>query len=138
MNSKLYQKYLSLKIENPDFVYLFKTKNYYFFIADDALKMSSLLNLNLTNFSSIIMMCEFPTTSFDEYLNKINELNIKARTIPLSEDIFNYDLEKCFNSVKYNELISNFLNINIDNLSISQAYDLLRDLQKKLKDFKIK
>ena len=137
MNSKLYQKYLSLKIENSDILYLFKSKDYHFFIADDAVKISSLLDLSLTNLGSIITICEVPIEHLDTYLNKLHALNIKVKIIPLSGDVFNYNLEKCFNSIKYNEIISNFLNIKIDDLSISQSYDLLKSLQKKFKNFNI-
>lgn len=136
MNSKLYQKYLSLKIENSEFLYLFKSKNYYFFVADDAIKVSPLLNLDLSNLNSIIMKCGFSLSSSEIYLKKLDDLKLNYKIISLTEDIFNYDLEKCFTSTKYNEFVSNFLNIKINELSISQAYDLLRDLQEKFKNWK--
>lgn len=59
MNSKLYQKYLSLKIEDSNYLYLFNSKEYYFFIANDALEVAYSLNLDLTNLNSIIMKCGF-------------------------------------------------------------------------------
>lgn len=136
MNSKLYQKYLSLKIENSEFLYLFKSKNYYFFVANDAIKVSPLLNLDLSNLNSIIMKCGFSLSSSEIYLKKLDDLKLNYKIISLTEDIFNYDLEKCFTSTKYNEFVSNFLNIKINELSISQAYDLLRDLQEKFKNWK--
>ena len=138
MNSKLYQKYLSLKIENPELTYLFKSKNHCFFIADDATNMASLLNLDLTSLGSVIMKCEFPIYSSEAYFNKFKKLKINIKVVPLTEDVFNYDLENCLNSSKYNELILNFLKVNIDDLSIFQAYELLKDMQKKFRNFKIK
>ena len=60
-------------------------------------------------------------------------MKIDYKIIPLPEDIFNYDLERCYNSTKLNDFLSNFLDVRINELSISQAYDLLRDFQKKLK-----
>lgn len=138
MNSKLYQKYLSLKIEDSDFCYLFKSKNCYFFIADDAQKMSSILDLRLENLNSVIMKCQFSDASYNKNINKLKEANIKFKEILLPNEIFNSDLENCLNSNKYNELIFNFLNVNIEDLSISQAYDLLNSLQKKFINFKIK
>ena len=133
MNSKLYQRYLSLKIENSELLYLFKSKNYYFFIADDALKVSPLLNLNLTNLNSIIVKCGFSLNFSERYFKKLDNLKIDYKIVLLPEDIFNYDLERCYNSTKLNDFLSNFLDVKINELSISQAYDLLRDFQKKLK-----
>lgn len=135
MNNKLYKKYLSLKIENPDIAYLFKAQNNYFFIANDAIKMSKLLGLELINLNSVIFKCEFSETSYNLYLKKLDENNIIIKIINLSEDVFNYELEKYFCSNEYNELLSNFLQIDINSLSISQAYDLLNDLQKRISDF---
>ena len=138
MNSKLYQKYLSLKIEDSEFCYLFKSKNCYFFIADDAQKVSSILDLHLENLNSVIMKCQFSAASYNKNITKLKEANIKFKEILLPNEIFNSDLENCLNSNKYNELIFNFLNVNIEDLSISQAYDLLKSLQKKFINFKIK
>ena len=67
----------------------------------------------------------------------MNDLKINFKIIPISEDIFNCDLETCINSPTFDELISNFLNVKIDDLSISQAYSLLNELQNKIKEFKI-
>ena len=125
MNNKLDKKYLSLKIEDSNFFYLFQTPQKYIFIANDATKIAPLLNLELTNFNSVLMKCEFPSACYKLYCD-----------IPISEDIFNCDLETCINSQTFDELISNFLNVEIDNLSISQAYSLLNELQNKIKDFK--
>ena len=138
MNSKLYQKYLSLKIEDSEFCYLFKSKNCYFFIADDAQEIASMLDLRLENLNSVIMKCQFSAGSYNKNITKLKKANIKFKEILLPNEIFNSDLENCMNSNKYNELIFNFLNVNIEDLSISQAYDLLKSLQKKFINFKIK
>ena len=136
MNNKLYKKYLSLKIDDTSYFYLFKTNDIYVFIADDAQILAPLLRLDLINLNTVIMKCEFSSEQSEYYLKKLNDLKIKFKIITLSDDIFNYNLEECFQSNKYNELINHFLAVNIDNLSISQAYDLLKNLQDKFKTFK--
>lgn len=108
MSSKLYKKYLSLKIEDSSYFYLFKSGIFYIFISDDAKIISPLLNLKLTNLNSVIMKCGFPINSAEKYLNA-KELVV---------------------------ILGDFLNVNIDTLSISQAFDLLYDLQDKLKNFR--
>ena len=133
MNHKLYKKYLSLKIEDSSYFYLFKSRDFYFFISDDAKIVGPLLDLKLTNLDSVIMKCEISLDLVKKYLEKMNRLNLKYQIIPLTDDIYNCDLERCFQSQEFNEVIDNFLNITIDNLSISQAFDLLHDLQNKCK-----
>lgn len=72
----------------------------------------------------------------DRYFKKLDDLNFKYKIIHLPEEIYNYDLEKCFSATRYKQFISNFLDIKISELSISQAYDLLIDLQKKFRKWK--
>ncbi len=42
---------------------------------------------------------------------------------------FSTELDKYLNGQQILEIVNNFLKINIDELSISQAYDVLNDLQ---------
>lgn len=133
MNHKLYKKYLSLKIEDSSYFYLFQSREFYFFISDDAKIVAPLLDLKLTNLNSVIMKCGFSMNLAKQYLEKINQLKLEYQIIPLTDDIYNYDLEKCFHSQELNEMIENFINLRIDDFSISQAFDLLHDLQEKFK-----
>lgn len=134
MNNKLYKKYISLKIENSNFFYLFKTKNFYFFISDDAKVIAPKLNLELTQLDPVILKCEFPIEDFEIYNNKLKNLNINFEIISLTNDIFNHDLELCLSSTTSKDTLNTFFNVKIDDLSISQAYELLHNLQKKLKN----
>lgn len=138
MSSKLYKKYLSLKIEDSSYFYLFKSGAFYAFISDDAKIIAPLLGLRLTNLNTVIMKCEFPVNSSEKYFKKIEDLNLKVKIITLTDDFFNYDFEKYLNTKEFIEIIDNFLNINIGDLSISQSFDLLYDLQDKFKHFREK
>lgn len=133
MDNKLYKKYLSLKIEDSSYFYIFKTANVYLIMSDDAQILAPLLNLELTNLNSIIPKCVFPVDSLNLYLSKLKNLNIKFKIVELPVDIFNYELSKCCSSNTINDVISNFLIINVDDLSISQSFELLRNLQSKFK-----
>lgn len=57
--SKLYEKYKNLKSENATKLYLFKSGIFYIFLDEDAIKMSNLLNLKLTNLNETIVKCGF-------------------------------------------------------------------------------
>lgn len=133
MSSKLYKKYISLKIENSEKIYLFKCGIFYIFISDDAKIVAPLLNLRLTNLNSIIVKCGFPVNGSEKYFKKIKELNLNVEIVTLTNSSTNIGLENCLNNKEFIEIIDNFMKIDIDNLSISQAFDILKDLQDRLR-----
>jgi DNA mismatch repair ATPase MutS len=93
MSSKLYQKYISLKTDDPDSKYLFKSSIFYIFISDDARIIAPILNLKLTNLNSHIKKCGFPVNSLNKYLERFKELNISIKIVDLKEITFNTNLE---------------------------------------------
>ena len=58
--SKLYNIYLEEKKKNRDILLLFKSGIFYIAIAEDAIKLSNLLHLKLTNLNDTIQKCGFP------------------------------------------------------------------------------
>lgn len=135
MSSKLYQKYISLKIEDDTAFYLFKSGIFYIFISDDARVIAPLLNLKLTDLNSSIKKCGFPANSFEKYHKKIKELNLNVKVINLTDMTLSTHLDEYLNAQQVFEIINNFLEINIDELSISQAFDVLENLQRNLRKF---
>ena len=73
--SKLYKKYMSLKINDSSKVYLFKSGIFYIFLDDDARTMSPILNLKLSNLNSVIVKCGFPINSSTKYFNILKKLD---------------------------------------------------------------
>ena len=136
MSSKLYKKYLSLKIEDSSYFYLFKSGIFYIFISDDAKRIAPVLDLKLTHLNSVIMKCGFPINASKKYFKKFEELNLKVKVVNLTDNLYTNTLERQLNTKEFFEIIEKFLEVNIDNLSISQAFDLLYDLQDKLRDLK--
>lgn len=130
--SKLYLKYLSLKKENSNRIYLFKSGIFYIFIDDDAKKISKILDLKLTNLNSSIQKCGFPVKSSDKYLNKLKNLNYEFEII--SNENTSHNLINYIQNEKITNIIENFIKTNIDELSISQAFDVLTNLQNEFKD----
>ena len=128
--SKLYEKYKILKLENPSKLYLFKSGIFYIFLDEDAIKMSKLLNLKLTNLNETILKCGFPVKNVDKYLKLIKLNNyeidivdsINSTSCPSEDFMFN-DKEKKF--------IKELSNINYDNLSISEAFKLIETITTK-------
>lgn len=126
--SKLYKKYMSLKINDSSKVYLFKSGIFYIFLDDDARTMSPILNLKLSNLNSVIVKCGFPINSCTKYFNILKKLDYDICVIENNYSTSNISIYQNYCNLK--NIIDNFLSVNIDNLSISESFDLLTNLQK--------
>lgn len=137
--SKLYKRYLSLKEENFSKIYLFKSGIFYIFLENDAIKMSRVLNLKLTNLNTTVLKCGFPVSTLNKYMNILQNLGYDVEIIDQIDQLpistTNYILN---NSI--NDLLSFISSIDSNTLSISEAYsfiDLISDkAQKILKEMK--
>lgn len=130
--SKLYDRYIRLKKQNKEnTLFLFKYGIFFIFIDEDAKIASSLLNLKLGKLNDTIVKCGFPITSLQKYDALLKNSNYMLEIVSfdsekkISPSTFLYyeNIQKATNELLY---------INIDSLSISQAYDLLYKLQNNL------
>ena len=83
--SKIYEKYLQLKKENNDKMYLFKSGKFYIFIGDDAKDISEKVVLKLTPFTKDVMKCGFPLSSLQDYLRVFANLGLNVEVIEKKE-----------------------------------------------------
>ena len=126
--SKLLNTYNNLKKQNSDIIYLFKNGVFYLALEDDAKFLSNELNLKLTNLNDSAVKCGFPCSNFDKYYIKLKNLNIEFNII---------EKDTISNATIYieNQMIKNILDeiisINIDNLSVSEAYAFIENLKEK-------
>lgn len=125
---KLYKKYISLKIENPNKIYLFKVGIFYIFLDDDARLMSSVLKLKLTKLNSVIYKCGFPVNSSEKYFNLLKKYNYDICIIDEYEIYSTIDTYKSNQEIK--KIAQKIVSIDINSLSISDAFELLSELQK--------
>lgn len=135
--SKLYKKYILLKIKDSSKIYLFECGIFYIFVHDDANLMSKILNLKLTNLNSVIKKCGFPIKSADKYFNILNSLNYNIEVIPSDSHSAPSDISSYVANKNYMAIIQDFLHINIDELSISQAFDLLYQFQNRFRQIEV-
>ena len=63
----IYNKYVKLKEKDEKYLYLFKSGNFYIFLDEDAIEVSRVTLLKLTNYSNDIYKCGFPVSSIDKY-----------------------------------------------------------------------
>lgn len=132
--SKIHKKYLELKTSadyEKNTLFLFKSGLFLIFIDEDAKLASKLLNLKLGYLNDSIVKCGFPINSLQKYL-KLLEIT------PYKVKIVSFESNKALipsnymNNEKVKSIIEQILSINIDNLSISQAYDFLYSIQNEL------
>lgn len=135
--SKLYKKYILSKINNSNKIYLFECGIFYVFIDEDARVMANTLNLKLTPLNSVIMKCGFPIKSADKYLNILKNLNYEIEIVPSDEHCSPTTVHSYIMTQNLYRIIHDFLDIHINDLSIAQAFDLLNDLQNKLKQIEM-
>lgn len=126
--SKLYKKYISLKIENPNKIYLFRVGIFYIFLDDDARLMSTILKLKLTKLNSVIFKCGFPVNSSEKYFNLLKKYNYDICVVD-ENDIYD-TINSYKNNNEFKKIALKLVSIDINSLSISDAFELLSELQK--------
>lgn len=135
--SKLLSLYTNLKKQDNETFYLFKVGLFYNFINDDATIMSCLLHLKLTTLSSSIIKCGFPCNSFDKYMRTLMTLPYKVKVIDSLENNTMFDIKNFEKNKQVKNFIFKIASINIDNVSVTEAYTLLDELQKEAISIKI-
>ena len=126
--SKLIDLYKSLKEQDSNTLYLFKSGIFFIFIDDDATTVSPILNLKLTFLNQSTQKCGFPINSLDKYLRLLENTPYKIKLIDdssnVSYNIRDFNINK--NSVDLLTLIST---IDVENLSVKEAYDFISNIK---------
>lgn len=126
--SKLIDLYKSLKEQDSNTLYLFKSGIFFIFIDDDAITVSPILNLKLTFLNQSTQKCGFPINSLDKYLRLLDNTPYKIKLIDdssnVSYNIRDFNINK--NSVDLLTLIST---IDVENLSVKEAYDFISNIK---------
>lgn len=127
--SKLYNTYIELKKQNSNFIYLFKNGIFFIALDEDAKALSNIFHFKLSNFTPQVIKCGFPCSSLEKYstLFKIHNLNIK-----LIEANTTYTLTDYIQNEHISELLSSIKSIDINNLSVKEAYSFLEKIQQKV------
>ncbi len=132
--SKLYERYLVLKKQNPNTLYLFKNGIFYIFLEEDAKKMSTLLNLKLTNLNENVLKCGFPVNNLEKYSSLIRSNGYDVHIVDTSTNQTHSSTDYILNS-EIKNFIQKLSNVDSNNLSISEAYCFIENINKKAKEF---
>lgn len=128
--SKLYKNYISLKVQDCSKFYLFKNGFFYIFLDEDARIMSKLLDLKLGNLNSTIVKCGFPETSLTKYLSILKTSDYDISIVPSENILSATSPEEYISFSRFKQIATELVGLDIDNLSISEAFDTLIKLQK--------
>lgn len=131
--SKLYSKYLELKKNNPNTIYLFKSGIFLLAIDEDATKLSDELNLKVTNLSPDVLKCGFPVSRQEHYFRVLEAKHIPFTIIDDTYGVVeNYS--DYMNNVKLKKIIDEIININFDNITFKEAYEIFLSTSNLLKE----
>lgn len=117
----MYNKYVELKSQNSDKLYLFKSGAFYIFLEDDAIAINKYINLKLTNFGNSYIKCGFPTNSYDKYMNIFKRLSLEIEEVTLNE-VTDLDANYIINKIK---------SIDINTLTPLEAFEIIKELKEK-------
>ncbi len=122
--SKIYDKYLELKKEDKNKLYLFKSGKFYIFLGEDCDFINEYLVLKKVKFSNETYKCGFPENVLDQYLRVFKNHNLD---VVLVKDIELKQEDKVF------EFISK---IDIDNITPLEALEKLSIIKEMVLDEK--
>ena len=129
--SKLYNTYLELKKKDEEIIYLFKSGIFFIALDDDAYTLSKFFHLKITKLTNNVVKCGFPCSSFDKYSNLFLLHNLKVKIIELSNRVI-YPLKDYTQTTKITELLNDIKSIDINTLSIQEAYQFIENLKNKV------
>lgn len=127
--SKLYNTYVELKKQNSKSIYLFKNGIFFIALDEDAKTLSNLFHFKLTNFTPQIVKCGFPCSSFEKYSSLFKACNLDVKLIETDKNV-SYSLKDYSQNSCITGLLDSIKSIDINNLSVHEAYNFLEKLQR--------
>ena len=121
--SKLIKQYEELKKRDSNKVYIFPVGIFYNILNEDARIVSNAIGLKLTNLSPAIIKCGFPISQKEKYSLLLKNNNITFEFVsPTSSD----------QKTSYLNIIKKIQNIDLNNTTCKEAFDILYNIQQKL------
>ena len=130
--SKLLNQYQELKRQDSSYIYLFRVGIFYNILNEDAKILNKEIGLKITDLGPEIYKCGFPVSTIEKYIKIFNEKDIKYKIIDnLPSEMNTIDYLK---NVEIKQIINRIKNIDMNNTTFQQSFNLLVDIQKKLKE----
>ena len=123
--SKLQKQYEALKKNDPEKIYLFKVGIFYNILNEDARIVSNEIGLKLTDLSPEIIKCGFPIGKLEKYTQLLDSKGLKYSIVPHQAS--------SNQTTSYDNIIKKIQNIDLNNTTCKEAFDILYSIQQKLK-----
>lgn len=124
--SKLIKQYEELKKKDPKKIYIFKVGIFYNILNEDAKIVSNSIGLKLTNLGPNIIKCGFPISQIDKYTLLLKNNNISFEIIE--------NFASPNQNTSYTNIINKIQNIDLNNTTCKEAFDILYNIQQNLKN----
>lgn len=98
--SRIYEKYLELKENDNNALYLFRCGNFYIFIADDCDTINEYVVLKKVLFTKDIYKCGFPINSLNDYMRVFNNHKLNVQVI----DEIDTNIKSYIDSIDINKI----------------------------------
>ena len=131
--SKLLKQYENLKKENKDTIYLFRVGIFYNIINQDAKIVNEQLGLKITDLVPNIYKCGFTVNQLEKYKRIFEEKKINYTVI---DNFSNSSIttNDYLNNIELKKVVNKILEIDFNNTTFQQSFNLLLDIQEKLKN----
>lgn len=132
MSSKLLQQYTDLKNKDASSIYLFRVGIFYNILNEDATFIHEKLGLKITPLGTNIFKCGFPISHIEKYITLLEKMEIKYQIInnlPSNTNVNNY-----VNDLEIKKILNTIKSLDMSNTTFHQSFDILLDIQKKLKN----
>lgn len=131
--SKLMKQYNELKKEDASSIYLFRVGIFYNILNEDAKLINEKLGLKITDLGPSIFKCGFPVSQLDKYIILLNKLKIKYKVI---DNLPNSNIGDYMKNVEIKKILNKIDGLDMNNTTFQQAFNILLDLQNKIKELK--
>ena len=130
--SKILKQYKELKEKDASSIYIFRIGIFYNILNEDAKILNEKLSLKITSLSPEIIKCGFPISSLEKYTKKLDNLQLQYKVIddlPQNSNIVDYS-----NNIEIKKILKKISEIDMNNTTFQQAFNILLEIQKKLKE----
>ena len=120
-----------LKEKDASSIYIFRIGIFYNILNEDAKIINEKLGLKITSLSPEIIKCGFPISSLEKYTRKLDNLQLQYKVIddlPQNTNIVDYT-----NNVEIKKILKKITELDINNTTFQQSFNILLDIQNKLK-----
>ncbi|MFR8144735.1 MAG: hypothetical protein ACLU84_06640 [Clostridia bacterium] len=123
--SKLLKQYEEFKKKDSKKIYIFKVGIFYNILNEDARKVSSAIGLKLTDLGPDIIKCGFPIAKLEKYTQLLKSKDLNFEIVP--------NQASSNQNVSYDNIIKKIQNIDLNNTTCKEAFDILYNIQQNLK-----